>query len=581
MSSEVYDPAEIEGKWRRRWDDNEVHRVRDDDPRPKYYCLDMFPYPSGSGLHVGHWRGYVLSDVWTRYKTLQGYSVLHPMGWDAFGLPAENDAIKKGIHPRLGTDENIRTFRRQLDDIGAMYDWSREIDTTDPAYYRWTQWIFLQMHRRGLAYKASMPINWCPSCKCGLANEEVVDGACERCGTLVSEKEMSQWMLRITHYAERLLRDLDKLDWPEKVKTMQANWIGRSEGATIRFTAVSGQDGSEHDLNVFTTRPDTLFGATYMVLAPEHPLVQTLCAPDRADDVRRYVAWSRQQSDVERTNVKQEKTGVDTGAVAVNPVNGARIPSGSPITSSWGTAPAPSWRCRHTTTGTSSLPPSSACRLSRSSVTRTAPRTPTAGCPRPTSGPATWSTPGHSTACRGRKASAVWWTGWPSAVRARARSTTACATGYSPASATGASRSPSSTAAPAARFGCPKTTCRCCCPTWSATSRPARANPPWPPSPNGSRWPAPTAGGRRCARPTRCRSGRAPAGTSCATPRRPAIRRWSTPARCATGYPWTSTSAASSTPSCTCCTPASSSSSCTTSRRCRSTSRSRACSTRG
>ena len=326
MSSEVYTPAEIEGKWRRRWEESGVHRVRDDDPRPKYYCLDMFPYPSGSGLHVGHWRGYVLSDVWTRYKTLQGYSVLHPMGWDAFGLPAENDAIKKGIHPRLGTDQNIRTFRRQLDEIGAMYDWSREIDTTDPAYYRWTQWIFLQMHERGLAYKASMPINWCPSCKCGLANEEVVDGACERCGTLVTEKEMSQWMLRITHYAERLLRDLDKLDWPDKVKTMQANWIGRSEGATIRFTAVSAQDGSEHELPVFTTRPDTLFGATYMVLAPEHPLVHTLCAPEQAEAVRQYVEKSRQQSDVERTNAKQDKTGVDLGAVAVNPVNGARIP---------------------------------------------------------------------------------------------------------------------------------------------------------------------------------------------------------------------------------------------------------------
>ncbi len=326
MSSEVYTPAEIEGKWRRRWEEDGAHRVRDDDPRPRYYCLDMFPYPSGSGLHVGHWRGYVLSDVWTRYKTLQGYAVLHPMGWDAFGLPAENDAIRKGMHPRLGTDQNIRIFRRQLDEIGAMYDWSREIDTTDPAYYRWTQWIFLQMHERGLAYKASMPINWCPSCKCGLANEEVVDGACERCGTLVTQKEMRQWMLRITQYAERLLRDLDKLDWPDKVKTMQANWIGRSEGATIRFTAVSAQDGSEHDLPVFTTRPDTLFGATYVVLAPEHPLVHTLCAPEQAEAVQRYIDESRQQSAVERTSVKQEKTGVDLGAVAVNPVNGARIP---------------------------------------------------------------------------------------------------------------------------------------------------------------------------------------------------------------------------------------------------------------
>jgi leucyl-tRNA synthetase len=204
----------------------------------------MFPYPSGSGLHVGHWRGYVLSDVWSRYKTLQGYKVLHPMGWDAFGLPAENDAIKKGIHPRVSTDQNIRTFRRQLDEIGAMYDWSREIDTTDPHYYRWTQWIFLQMYHHGLAYKAFMPINWCPSCKCGLANEEVVDGACERCGTPVIKKEMQQWMLRITRYAERLLRDLRTLEWPEKVKTMQANWIGRSEGATVTFTAISARDGA-------------------------------------------------------------------------------------------------------------------------------------------------------------------------------------------------------------------------------------------------------------------------------------------------------------------------------------------------
>ncbi len=326
MRNDVYTAQEIEPKWRQRWHERDMHTVTADQTRPKYYCLDMFPYPSGSGLHVGHWRGYVLSDVWSRYKTLQGYNVLHPMGWDAFGLPAENDAIKKGIHPRVSTDENIHTFRRQLDEIGAMYDWSREIDTTDPQYYRWTQWIFLQMYQRGLAYKAFMPINWCPSCKCGLANEEVVDGACERCGTPVTKKEMQQWMLRITHYAERLLRDLDKLDWPDKVKTMQANWIGRSEGATVTFTAISSQDGREHPLHIFTTRPDTLFGATYMVLAPEHPLVIQLCAPERLAEVQRYIDASRGQSDIERTNITREKTGVDLGAVAINPVNGARIP---------------------------------------------------------------------------------------------------------------------------------------------------------------------------------------------------------------------------------------------------------------
>lgn len=326
MSNEVYNARDIEGKWRRRWEESGAHAVTDDDPRPKYYCLDMFPYPSGTGLHVGHWRGYVLSDVWSRYKTLQGYCVLHPMGWDAFGLPAENDAITKGIHPRLNTDQNIANFRRQLKEIGAMYDWSREINSTDPAYYRWTQWIFLQMFHRGLAYKAFMPINWCPSCKCGLANEEVVNGACERCNTPVTAKEMRQWMLRITRYADRLLWDLANLDWPEKVKTMQANWIGRSEGATVTFTAISASDGTEYDLPVFTTRPDTLFGATYMVLAPEHPLVTKLCAPQRRSEALRYIEQSRQQSDIERSNVNKEKTGVDLGAMAINPVNEARIP---------------------------------------------------------------------------------------------------------------------------------------------------------------------------------------------------------------------------------------------------------------
>ena len=326
MSNELYHAQEIEQKWRQRWAEHGTHTVTDADPRPKYYCLDMFPYPSGSGLHVGHWRGYVLSDVWSRYKTLQGYKVLHPMGWDAFGLPAENDAIKKGIHPRIGTDQNISTFRRQLDEIGAMYDWTREIDTTDPEYYRWTQWIFLQMYHHGLAYKSFMPINWCPSCKCGLANEEVVDGACERCGTVVTKREMQQWMLRITRYAERLLRDLDKLDWPDKVKTMQANWIGRSEGATVTFMALAPRDGSQHELRIFTTRPDTLFGATYMVLAPEHPLVSVLCAPECEAAVQRYVEESRRRSDIERSSIERTKTGVDLGAVAINPVNGAQIP---------------------------------------------------------------------------------------------------------------------------------------------------------------------------------------------------------------------------------------------------------------
>jgi leucyl-tRNA synthetase len=324
MQESNYNPAEIESKWREYWDSNRLHEARDEDPRPKHYCLDMFPYPSGSGLHVGHWRSYVLPDCWSRYKWLQGYNVLHPMGWDAFGSPAENDAIKKGIHPAAGTRANIENFKRQLKEIGAMYDWSREVNTTDPAYYRWTQWIFLQMFKRGLAYKAFMPINWCPSCKTGISNEDVVNGRCERCGTEVTKREMNQWMLRITRYAERLLTGLNGLDWPEKVKTMQTHWIGKSEGAEVTFQAQAA-DGTAHPLKIFTTRPDTLFGATYMVLAPEHPLVPALAGPGQRSQVEAYIARVKNESDVERTS-KTEKTGVFIGAYAVNPVNEERIP---------------------------------------------------------------------------------------------------------------------------------------------------------------------------------------------------------------------------------------------------------------
>jgi leucyl-tRNA synthetase len=250
MPGESYNPAEIEPKWREYWISNRLHEAKDDDPRPKYYCLDMFPYPSGSGLHVGHWRSYVLPDCWSRYKWLQGFNVLHPMGWDAFGSPAENDAIQKGIQPSVSTKRNIENFKRQLHEIGAMYDWSREVNTTDPDYYKWTQWIFVQMFKAGLAYKTYMPVNWCPSCKTGIANEDVVNGRCERCGTEVTKKELNQWMLRITKYADRLLSGLEKLDWPEKVKTMQSNWIGRSEGAEVTFTAIAA-NGSAHPLKNF------------------------------------------------------------------------------------------------------------------------------------------------------------------------------------------------------------------------------------------------------------------------------------------------------------------------------------------
>lgn len=319
MSS--YNHKEIEVKWRKYWEDTQAHKVEMDPNKPKFYCLDMFPYPSGSGLHVGHWRGYVLSDVWSRYKKLQGYNVLHPMGWDAFGLPAENDAIKKGIHPSVSTANNVANFKRQLYEIGAMYDWSREVDTTDPNYYKWTQWIFLQMYKRGLAYRKEMPINFCPSCQTGLANEEVVQGECERCGTPVEKKNLKQWMLRITKYADRLLEGLNRLEWPEKVLKMQESWIGRSEGAEVVFAVAD----TDYQITVFTTRPDTLFGATYMVLAPEHELVDKITISEQAEAVAEYVKQAEMKSSVERMASK-EKTGVFTGAYGINPVNGKRIP---------------------------------------------------------------------------------------------------------------------------------------------------------------------------------------------------------------------------------------------------------------
>ncbi|MCL6637764.1 MAG: leucine--tRNA ligase, partial [Alicyclobacillus sp.] len=322
-AASAYQPRAIEEKWRRRWEETQAHRVPDVSDKPNYYCLDMFPYPSGSGLHVGHWRGYTISDVWARYKKIQGYNVLHPMGWDAFGLPAENAAIKLGIHPAVSTAQNIANFKRQLQEIGAMYDWDREINTSDPAYYKWTQYFFVKMFERGLAYRKKMPINWCPSCKTGLANEEVIDGTCERCGTEVTKKEMNQWMLKITAYADRLLQDLERLDWPDKVKRMQAAWIGRSEGARIRF-AVRAHTGAE--IEVFTTRPDTLFGATYMVLAPEHPLVERITTPEQRPAVEAYVRETLKKSAVARQVMDKTKTGVFTGAYAVHPFTGRDLP---------------------------------------------------------------------------------------------------------------------------------------------------------------------------------------------------------------------------------------------------------------
>lgn len=315
-----YHFSEIEKKWREEWEKNPINLPGEG--KKSYYCLDMFPYPSGNGLHVGHWRGYVLSDVWSRYQMLHGYHVLHPMGWDAFGLPAENYAISKKVHPAVATAENVANFKRQLKEISAVYDWDKEINTTDPNYYKWTQWIFLKMFEQGLAYEKEMPINWCPSCKTGLANEEVKDGGCDRCGSTVTKKNLRQWMLKITAYAERLLNDLEGLEWPEKVKKMQADWIGKSYGAEIDFK-VEGKDNTE--IKVFTTRPDTLYGASFMVLAPEHPMVAELTAPQQKEQVEKYVFDASTKSSVDRMADK-EKTGVFLGCYAINPLNNQKLP---------------------------------------------------------------------------------------------------------------------------------------------------------------------------------------------------------------------------------------------------------------
>jgi leucyl-tRNA synthetase len=318
-----YNPSVVEPKWQKYWEEHKTFKTLDDDTKPKFYALDMFPYPSGAGLHVGHPEGYTATDIVSRYKRMKGYNVLHPMGWDAFGLPAEQHALDTGQHPRDITVKNINNFRRQIKSLGFSYDWDREISTTDPEYYKWTQWIFIQLYKKGLAYVDEVPVNWCPALGTVLANEEVIDGKSERGGHPVIRKPMRQWVLKITEYAERLLEDLEELDWSESIKDMQRNWIGKSKGAEVQF-AVDGHPGQV--LTVFTTRPDTLFGATYCVLAPEHELVERITTPDQLEAVKDYQDKAARKSDLERTDLAKDKTGVFTGAYAVNPVNGTKVP---------------------------------------------------------------------------------------------------------------------------------------------------------------------------------------------------------------------------------------------------------------
>ncbi|MDD3386725.1 MAG: leucine--tRNA ligase, partial [Candidatus Pacebacteria bacterium] len=315
-----YNPKEIENKWQKYWQENNSYKTETISDKPKTYILDMFPYPSGEGIHVGHLKGFVATDVYSRYKRLKGFNVLHPMGWDAFGLPAENYAIKHGVHPEISTAKNIANIKRQLMSVGLSYDWNREINTTDPEYYKWTQWLFLKFFEKGLAYKKMLPINWCPSCKTGLANEEVVDGKCERCGTQTTKKDVEQWVLKITDYAEELLDGLEDIDWPSKIKEMQKNWIGKSEGHEINFIV------NDKEVPVFTTRLDTLFGCTYIVLAPEHPLINELNIENK-EEVKSYIEKAKNKSDRERISEVKDKTGVELKAVkAFNPINNKEVP---------------------------------------------------------------------------------------------------------------------------------------------------------------------------------------------------------------------------------------------------------------
>ncbi len=323
-----YDHQKIDKKWQDFWQESGLFSTDEKSDKAKFYCLDMFPYPSGVGLHVGHPRGYTATDIISRYKRMNGYEVLHPMGWDAFGLPAENYAIKNQVDVKKATQKNIDNFREQIKRLGLSYDWSRELSTTDPEYYKWTQWIFIQLFKKGLAYQSMLPINWCPSCKTGLANEEVINGECERCSTKVEKKKIRQWVLKITKYADRLLDDLESLDWPEKIKEMQRNWIGKSQGAEIVFSIKNEKESFNEKIKVFTTRADTLFGATFIVLSPEHKLIDKIKEEaSNRDEIERYLKESQSKSDLERTDLTKEKSGVGVkGFFAINPADNSKIP---------------------------------------------------------------------------------------------------------------------------------------------------------------------------------------------------------------------------------------------------------------
>jgi len=426
MAIDRYDHLTIEPKWQKIWDDTRCFEAKDDYSLPKYYALIEFPFPSGAGLHVGHPRPYTALDVIARKKRLEGYNVLFPMGYDSFGLPTENYAIKTGEHPKKVTERNISVFRRQLKMLGLSFDWNREVYTSDPDYYKWTQWIFLKMFEKGLAYKAELPINFCTSCKVGLANEEVIDGTCERCGAPVVRITRSQWMLRITAYADRLIDDLDKVDFSERIKTSQKNWIGRSTGAEVTFSI----EGYPEGLRIYTTRPDTMFGATYMVIAPEHPLVEALADKiQNMDEVLAYREQAARKSDFERSELSKDKTGVPLkGVSAINP---------------------------GMIRGTGSLQGSSVCPLSRSLRAAILKKKPLPIVKR-----ALWSTPASSTVCPLKRQRRLLQSSSRRKASAARRQTSSFVIGCSPVSATGANPSPSYTASTAAGYRSPRISSR-------------------------------------------------------------------------------------------------------------------------
>jgi leucyl-tRNA synthetase len=555
---ERYDPQEIEARWQALWEAEQAfvvanpERPRDGDGTHTY-VLEMLPYPSGE-LHMGHVFNYTLGDVLTHVRRRRGWTVLRPMGYDAFGLPAENAAIREGEHPRLITERNIAAIREQMRRMGWAIDWSREVSTADPAYYRWTQWLFLRFMEAGLAYRREAPVKWCPVDQTVLANEQVIDGRCERCGAEVEARSLEQWFFRITEYADRLLDEMALLEsWPDRVLTMQRNWIGRSEGAEVVFRVAE----LDIELPVFTTRPDTLFGATFFVLAPEHPLVAEIVAgTEQESAVLDYVRHTAAESAVERAGADREKTGVFTGRHAVNPVNGERIPIwvGDYVLIEYGTGaimavPAHDER-DFDFARQFGLPvltvvvPAGSGRRRRRERSSSTPRT------------SSWSTPASSPGCRAPTGSARSWPRSRSAGSGAPRSATGCATGSSRASATGAARSRSCTASRAGSSPCPTTSSRCSCPMWTTTSRRGARRLPRPRT--GCRRRAPRAVAPPAGRRTRWTRSWTPPGTTCATRTLATTRRRSAATPSTTGSPSGSTSAASSTRSSTCSTRASS-----------------------